>query len=369
MRPRLDRSRRARRRASAKPISRAALGRLAAWWDKYATSSVSGVKRVVGKEIEVSTNLVAGALSAWHKAGAAAGDVKFWRLFVDQFDSPKAFQLVVEALLERGDRVASMALMLQWVSQVEYTPLEDGDASFHPLALRWLRTVEDYEDATRRRPMAARREVPPTPGSQRRDLLASARIRADQRSSDDWISTTKTIRVDEDLADDDRCEDGRRRRIGEDAESWQDDEPEELYGAAYEDMVYRDSTDDGFDADIIDECTDGTEFELEEEAQRLGQRLEFLSTDRPALAANRHRLEMDADDDPSATSCSKTGANRPCRATKNCSSWPKPSTTIRFRSPAARTNRWSNSTASGWSRIRCSNTSSPRASKPSAPAG
>jgi hypothetical protein len=126
----------------------AALGRLAGWWDKYATASVSGVKRVVGKEIEVSTNLVAGALSAWHKAGAAAGDVKFWRLFVDQFDSPKAFQLVVEALLERGDRVAAMALMLQWISQVEYTPLEDGDASFHPLALRWLRSVEDYEHAS-----------------------------------------------------------------------------------------------------------------------------------------------------------------------------------------------------------------------------
>ena len=53
-----------------------------------------------------------------------------------------------------------------------------------------------------------------------------------------------------------------RRRV------WQDDEADELYGAAYEDMVYRDSTDDGFDADIIDECTDGTEFELEEEAQR-----------------------------------------------------------------------------------------------------
>ena len=74
--------------------------------------------------------------------------MKFWRLFVDQFDSPKAFQLVVEALLERGDRVASMALMLQWVSQVEYTPLEDGDASFHPLALRWLRAVEEYENTS-----------------------------------------------------------------------------------------------------------------------------------------------------------------------------------------------------------------------------
>ena len=75
------------------------------------------------------------------------GDVKFWRMFVDQFDSPKAFQLVVEALLERGDRVASMALMLQWVSQVEYTPLEDGDASFHPL-LRDGRCRSGFPSAT-----------------------------------------------------------------------------------------------------------------------------------------------------------------------------------------------------------------------------
>ena len=44
--------------------------KLAAWWDKFATASVSGVKRLVAKEIEVSTNLVAGALSAWHKGRA-----------------------------------------------------------------------------------------------------------------------------------------------------------------------------------------------------------------------------------------------------------------------------------------------------------
>ncbi|HEX3599591.1 MAG TPA: hypothetical protein VHU84_05575 [Lacipirellulaceae bacterium] len=258
----------------------AALGRLAAWWDKYATTSVSDVKRVVGKEIEVSTNLVAGALSAWHKAGAAAGDVKFWRLFVDQFDSPKAFQLVVEALLERGDRVASMALMLQWVSQVEYTPLEDGDASFHPLALRWLRTVEDYENAT---------------GTDQWPLVAKFLAHLEASADIYWqvpeFELASDAPIDDDDLDEDEDDDADLESLDEDleavagdesdeddAEPWQDDEPEALYGAAYEDMVYRDSTDDGFDADIIDEYADGAEFELEEEAQRLGQRLEFLST-------------------------------------------------------------------------------------------
>lgn len=264
----------------------AALGRVAHWWDKYATASVSGVKRLMGKEIEVSTNLVAGALSAWHKAGASAGDVKFWRLFVDQFDSPKAFQLVVEALLDRGDRVASMALMLQWVSQVEFTPLEDGDASFHPLALRWLRTVEEFENesGTDQWPLVAKFfqhleasaevywQVPEFELSNDEALDEDDELDAEEDDSEDGDDDLEDLPLD---AEDDDSEGGDDE---EDDEPWRDEEAEELYGAAYEDMVFRDSTDDGFDADIIDEYTDGTEFELEEEAQRIGQRMEFLST-------------------------------------------------------------------------------------------
>jgi len=253
----------------------AALSRVAAWWDKYATASVSGVKRLVGKEIEVSTNLVAGALAAWHKAGAAAGDVKFWRMFVDQFDSPKAFQLVVEALLERGDRVAAMALMLQWVSQVEYTPLEDGDASFHPLALRWLRSVEEHEHATGidQWPLVAK-------FLQHLEASAEAYWQvpefdlADNNGEDEPSEPGSLDENEADDAEDLALEDADE---GED-EPWTEDHPDELYGAAYEDMVFRDSTDDGYDADLIDNLTPSTEFELEEESQRLTQRLEFLST-------------------------------------------------------------------------------------------
>jgi hypothetical protein len=255
----------------------AALERLAAWWDKYATVSVSGVKRLVGKEIEVSSNLVAGALAAWHKAGAAAGDVKFWRMFVDQFDSPKAFQLVVEALLERDDQVASMALMLQWISQVERTPLEDGDASFHSLAIRWLRAVEEHEIAS---------------GVDQWPLVAKFFAHLEASAEVYWtVPEFELVSVDVDDEDDGvpgiESEDEPETNGGEepadgeaddhDDESWADD-ADDLYGAAYEDMVYRDSTDDGFDADTIDEFTDGSEFELEEESQRLAQRLEFLST-------------------------------------------------------------------------------------------
>jgi hypothetical protein len=236
------------------------LARLSAWWDKYATASVSGVKELVAKEVEVSTNLVAGALSAWHKAGAAAGDVKFWRMFVDQFDSPKAFQLVVEALLDRGDQVASMALMMQWLSQVDRTPLESGDASFHPLALRWLRTIEEDQFAT---------------GKDQWPLVAKFFAHLEASADTYWHVPDFDLATQmshEPLPDDDLIEDEE-----DDSESWSDDD-EELFSAAYEDMVYRDSTDDGFDVNLLDDGGDGSEFEMEAEAGRLEDRLDFLTT-------------------------------------------------------------------------------------------
>lgn len=254
--------------ATHEDVFSATLERLATWWDKYAASSVSGVKRLVGKEIEISTNLVAGALAAWHKAGASAGDVKFWRMFVDQFDSPKAFQLVVEALLDRGDQVASMALMLQWISQVERTPLDDGDASFHPLALRWLRAVEaeQLQTGEDRWPLVAKFFS---------HLEASAeaywhvpKFELDDDESEDFEDGADCV-FEIDLTDDDD---------DDDVEWDEEGEEDELFGAAYEDMVYRDSTDDGFDAELIEDGPDATEFELEAEAQRLARRLEFLST-------------------------------------------------------------------------------------------
>jgi hypothetical protein len=255
----------------------AALQRLAGWWDKYATASVSGVKRLVGKEIEISSNLVAGALSAWHKAGAAAGDVKFWRMFVDQFDSAKAFQLVVEALLERGDQVASMALMLQWISQVDRTPLEDGDASFPALALRWLSSVEEHERATAtdQWPLVAK-------------FFAHLEASADAYwQVPDFELSGNAIDDDRDpshadLSDAGVIEDSEVAQTGDpdddDDQLWNDDEPDELYSAAYEDMVYRDSTDDGYEGSLIDDLIGRSEVELEEESQRLGQRLEFMIT-------------------------------------------------------------------------------------------
>lgn len=233
------------------------LARWAQWWDRFATSSVEGVKKLVAKDVEVSANLVAGALSAWHKAGAAAGDIRFWRMFVDQFDSPKAFQLVVEALLEQRDAVASMALIVQWVSQADRTPLEEGDASLHHLVERWLYVIQDHSET---------------------------------RDEDAWSLVRRLLELLEANAEEYwrvpelELQDASSAQHGEtafaDETSW-DEEEDELFQAAYEDVVYRDSAADGVDDDLMewgDTETSMSDYELDHEAHRLQQRVTFFST-------------------------------------------------------------------------------------------
>ncbi len=240
------------------------LARLTLWWDQFATSTIEDVDRLVAKEIEVSANLVAGALNAWHKAGAAAGDIAFWRMFVDQFDSSKAFQLVIEALLDHHDTVAARALMMQWVSQKDRTPLEETDSSFRRLAFRWFSTVEteqnDDDDGW--------------------EQVAKFFAYLEANAEEYWQVPSPLFDMPLDSMFDEVLDeiDGAEYFEDENEESEEEDEETELFEAAYEEMVYRDSTDDGQEGDIVDE---GAEFENSEwdyEVQRIEQRLDFLTT-------------------------------------------------------------------------------------------
>ena len=246
----------------------AILGRLATWWDQFATSTVEDVHRLIAKEIEVSANLVAGALNAWHKAGAAAGDVAFWRMFVDQFDSSKAFQLVIEALLEHGDTVASMALMMQWVNQKDRTPLEEGDASFRRLVFSWLGAVETEQDES---------------GEDAWPLVAKFFAYLEANAEEYW--QVPSLMLDSSLGSlfDEVLEDIEDAEYFEDQDEEEDDESDEdedgeLFQAAYEEMVYRDSTDDGQEGDLADDGYELEDSQWEEEVDRLQQRLGFLTT-------------------------------------------------------------------------------------------
>ena len=61
-------------------------------------------------------------------------------------------------------------------------------------------------------------------------------------------------------------------------EDEEEEEDGELFEAAYEEMVYRDSTDDGQEGDIADDGVELENSEWDYEVQRLEQRLDFLTT-------------------------------------------------------------------------------------------
>ncbi len=118
---------------------------LASWWRKYAAHQIQDLEATDIKASVESAELVATALRLWHKGGAATGDVKFWAPHAAMFDSPKAYALVIEALLERQDFVASMALLVHWLSENDRVGLQSGSVSFSDIARLWLETLQRTE--------------------------------------------------------------------------------------------------------------------------------------------------------------------------------------------------------------------------------
>ncbi|MBO7725021.1 MAG: hypothetical protein J6S40_01000 [Thermoguttaceae bacterium] len=117
------------------------MSELAGWWDQFGSTEVSGIDGFSGMEIWESATKVASALYMWQKAGNKSGDVSFWSRHLQRFHSPKAFVLLGEALLEKNDPVATMALMMYWLSRAESIPLAENDYTFQGMAFRWMETL------------------------------------------------------------------------------------------------------------------------------------------------------------------------------------------------------------------------------------
>jgi len=234
---------------------------LARWWDKFATVEVSTVDGVSGRQASQSAARVATTLGAWHKAGTAAGDVAFWREQVERFQSPEAYALIVEALLDKRDLVASMALLMQWLSRAEVTPLAEGDYSFHTLALRWMEDLW-HNDEPADRDAAANHDR----RQQRWALTRKFLEHLEANAEDLWQVPQLELHGR-------WCENGSSPDGLEEA-----DEPDNLFSAAYENVTYRDSAEDGFEGEILDGAENPTDFELSAEAERINRRLVFLRT-------------------------------------------------------------------------------------------
>ena len=226
----------------------------AVWWHKFAVHEVSSVEAVDSRTVYRAAERVAQAMNVWHKGGASAGDVAFWAPHAEMFDSAKAYALVIETLLDRGDYVATMALLVHWLSQAETVGLVQADASWHDLAERWfsettLLTGVDKADAA-----AARK---------RWDVAQKFLDYLEANAESYWCPPTFNLGA-------------RNGKSVEPDAHGDDDDDSNPFGTAYEGVVFRGSQDDGVEGSIF-ETDESSSDELVAESRRVAERLDFLS--------------------------------------------------------------------------------------------
>lgn len=238
---------------------------LAQWWDQFATLEMGDVESFSGHEAWESGVHVARALRAWHQAGAAAGDIGFWRQHVEHFESPKAFALSVQALLDKHDHTAAMGLLMQWISEADALPLVEGTFSFHELALRWMNEMHGPVDS------AVEVKSAPRPADFGGGQLSSKFLDYLEANAGEYWDVPDLELGEAFFASE--VED-----LFDDEEDDEDHEENELFSAAYEDVTYRDSTGDGFESDLAESGETETDYELDYESARLRDRLTFLTT-------------------------------------------------------------------------------------------
>ncbi len=278
---------------------------IAQWWDQYGTMELSEIKSISGAETYDSTILVVKALEAWYEGGTEAGDIAFWRPKVADFTSAKAYSLLIEALLDQKDPVASMALLINWLSQSEFIKIDDGDYSFHPLALRWMEDL--WYPPTKEQRLLCRRgsklqdgwklakrfvemveanaeqygTVPQLELEENPDFLGKGG-KKNRRKGKNSGNSGKSGSSDksEKLGDLGSFETQNPDEMAEDSDL-SEDSMDDLFNAAWENVTYHDSTDDGVDDSMMEgESIKASmdDFPLTSEMDRISDHLVFLIT-------------------------------------------------------------------------------------------
>ncbi|MBM4075671.1 MAG: hypothetical protein FJ267_08520, partial [Planctomycetes bacterium] len=235
---------------------------LAEFWDRFGTLTVQDLPRVDAREQLHSAEHVARALADWREAGEATGDIQFWRNHVDQFQSAKAYAQVVSALLERRDQVAALGLLMQWLSQHDVVGLEASHMSFEDLLLWWMGQVMEEGGTSKTDPWPLVRRMFDQLEANASELWSAPTFRSEHPGSEesDSVDSAEWSEEDQELS-----------------EETVEDDDDNLWGAAYEDVVYRDSADDGHEGQTME---DGPHFDRDSEFEiverQIEPRLKFL---------------------------------------------------------------------------------------------
>ncbi|GIX03122.1 MAG: hypothetical protein KatS3mg113_0128 [Planctomycetaceae bacterium] len=248
--------------------------RFAQQWDQYASTTVEELPRVSGREHYESALGVARALAEWKRAGEAAGQVAFWRQHVHQFTQAEAYARVVQALLERYDHVASLALMMQWLSQADEVGLEASRHSWMSLLTQWMQVLSQLAGCSHPSPA----QTIPLPNLAAEQLWLWLRRLFDylEANADEFWKVPRWP-----LPSPEETSESPSPSLGEDEEDEEHDVPEEDRGIEYDPSrdMFDDGVSDGRDATALDEPGSSPELsELQEVLRDLEPRLQFLST-------------------------------------------------------------------------------------------
>jgi hypothetical protein len=243
---------------------------MAEWWRVYAAHTVESIEAADPLESYESAKLVARALRLWHQGGAAAGDVAFWAPHAELFDSPRAYSLVISALLEREDYVPAMALLVHWLSNAERIGLRLGGNSLPRLSERWLLRLRGSTEGSGKE--FGEPSIDQVVERDTREVWPLVRKFFDyyEANAEQFWSAPQFV-----LA---KPKSEPRDWDQELTVAEQDDDSDGLYDAAYEGMTYRDTTDDGMEGSIFDSSDEGSQGELEAESKRLAEHLSFMQS-------------------------------------------------------------------------------------------
>ena len=214
----------------------ASIERLGSWWDRFATTTVSGVPHLSGREVLDTTHEVIEALQRRRETAPLPAPPGFWRREVSLFSSPRAHAQAADALLHEGDLDGAMGLLVHWASLLEGPAIGRTGSVWLDEAGRWM----------------AQAAADRTAGGRSRVRRFVELVEANAGGVADVIEAAATGR---EPGDDRRTgrggvDDGDEDRADDPADG--DDRGDESVASAYESMAWRDSADDGVDGGMLD---------------------------------------------------------------------------------------------------------------------
>ena len=216
----------------------AAVETLGGWWDRFATTTVSGVPHLSGREIHDSAREVIAALARRRETAPLPPPPGFWRQEVASFSSPETHARATDCLLLEGDLDGAMGLLVHWASLLEGPAIDRSGSVWLGEAARWMaRACADRSDAGRSRVRRFIELIEANTSGVSDVIEAAARGREPGHGGRPSLDGEGSVGMHDDFADEQADDaDGR----------------EESVASAYESMVWRDSTDDGVDGGMLD---------------------------------------------------------------------------------------------------------------------